>query len=71
MVCSDGFWEVFPVDEIHTLFEAADPIRELGTSTEREAGPHGRARQHQRDPRGGPSASGGDMVLGSLSERLL
>lgn len=34
VVCSDGFWEVFPVDEIHTLFEAADPIRELGTRLE-------------------------------------
>ena len=31
VVCSDGFWEVFPPDEIVKLFEARNPQRELET----------------------------------------
>ncbi|MCY4187465.1 MAG: protein phosphatase 2C domain-containing protein [Bryobacterales bacterium] len=29
VVCSDGFWEVFPPEQIPELFEASDPEREI------------------------------------------
>ena len=31
VVCSDGFWEIFPVAEIQSLFDAHDPGRTLAT----------------------------------------
>ena len=31
VVCSDGFWEVFPTDQMPELFEAADPEHEVMT----------------------------------------
>ena len=28
-VCSDGFWEIFPVSEVQAIFDAARPLQEL------------------------------------------